>query len=206
MPDSPTLALGALVFGVFLLLSHAQNATNSAPTHYADFSADYPSDRAGVFIQAAQDWRSVSAAMPAKSRAKHGVAASLSYGAVPAEFIADYAGAHAASQLSSGQFVICICHLISLPGDPLIVRLHPQKDMRELDGGRLPVLGAKAAEATKTDLLPSEVAHPEETVWLVRPLQPLPPGEYALMLGAQNISIFPFTVAAAPDAPAPAQK
>src|SRR5258708_35392870 len=39
-----------------------------------------------------------------------------------------------------------------------------------------------------------DVTQPENMVWLVRPQQPLPAGEYALMLATQNVSIFPFTV------------
>jgi len=200
MLSLPAYAPGTLAFVTLLVslnLPHPQNPADSSSAHYADFTADYPSDRAGVLIRTTQDWQPVSAAMPAKTRAKHGVAASLSYGTVRAEFIADYSGAHAGTQIDSGQFLICICHMISLPGDPLLVKLHPQKDMRELDGGKLPVIGTKTAEATQNDLIPAEVAHPESTVWLVRPLQPLPSGEYALMLGSQNISIFPFTVSAA---------
>jgi hypothetical protein len=78
------------------------------------------------------------------------------------------------------------------------VRLHPKKDSRELDGGRLPVLGAKMAEARQSDLVPTEVVQPENTYWLVRATEDLPAGEYALMLGTQNMSIFAFTIANPP--------
>jgi hypothetical protein len=40
-----------------------------------------------------------------------------------------------------------------LPGAPVIVKFHPKKDSRELDGGRLPVIGAKLAEAPENDLI-----------------------------------------------------
>jgi len=46
------------------------------------------------------------------------------------------------------------------------------------------------------------VSQPERGVWLVRPRQDLPAGEYALMLGTRNVNIFPFTLAAAPERPA----
>jgi hypothetical protein len=39
---------------------------------------------------------------------------------------------------------------------------------------------------------------------VIRPQSPLDPGEYALMLGTQNISIFPFTVLP-PSPPSPAK-
>jgi hypothetical protein len=89
----------------------------------------------------------------------------------------------------------------------VLVRLHPKKGARELDGGRMidyPVVGgSKMADANKTDLVPADVSQPEPQYWLIRPQSPLEPGEYALMLGTQNISIFPFTVLP-PSHPSPA--
>ena len=55
-------------------------------------------------------------------------------------------------------------------------------------------IGAKVAEAQKSDLIAVSISKPEDTVWLIQPEEMLPPGEYALMLGTQNIVIFPFTV------------
>jgi hypothetical protein len=177
----------------------AQDKTDTTSAA-SNFTADYPTNRPGVLIQAS-DWTLIAAAMPSKTRVKRGLAASLSYGAVPAAIVADYEGLHAQAQVEPGRPVICICRLISLPGAPAIVRLHPKKDHRELDGGRMTVLpivgGSKTADANQSDLIPVDVSQPEEMVWLVRPQQPLPAGEYALMLGTRNISIFPFTVAPA---------
>jgi hypothetical protein len=60
------------------------------------------------------------------------------------------------------------------------------------------------SEAKQNDLIAVEVSQPENIVWLVRPLEALPAGEYALMLGTQNMSIFPFTVSPpANDSPSP---
>ena len=164
------------------------------------FPTDYPMNRPGIFIQTPA-WAEVPNETPAKTRAARGIAASFSYGIVPAKVVADYAGDHASTQAGLGQPVLCICHIVSLPGQPVIVRLHAKKDMRELDGGKMivyPVVGgAKMADANKSDLFPVDVARPDPQVWLVRPQAPLPPGEYALMLGTQNISIYPFSVAAA---------
>jgi hypothetical protein len=178
----------------------AQIASDSAPSS-VKLAADYPTDRAGIMIQN-MNWATIAAAMPVKTKAKHGLAASLSYGTVPAIVVAEYAGLHADVQISPGQPMICICHLISLPGNPVLVKLHAKKESRELDGGKMAVLpivgGHKVADANKSDLIPVDVSQPENMVWLVRPQQELPPGEYALMLGTQNISIFPFTVAGSP--------
>lgn len=135
---------------------------------------------------------------PSKTRTGRGIAASLSYGLVPAKIVAEYAGEHAFTRVETVQPILCICHFVSLPGDPVLVRLHPKKGLRELDGGRMivyPVVGgSKMADANKSDLIPVEVSQPEAQVWLVRSQSSLEPGEYALMLGTQNLSIFPFTV------------
>jgi hypothetical protein len=164
-----------------------------------EFTADYPLDRAGVFIQGAK-WTEVTNQMPSKTKAAHGIAASLSYGIVPAKVVAEYEGEHASAQVEAGRPILCLCHYTSLPGAPVLVRLHPKKDARELDGGRMivyPVVGgSKLVDANKTDLIPADVTRPDPQVWLIRPQSPLDPGEYALMLGTQNIAIFPFTVAA----------
>jgi hypothetical protein len=143
------------------------------------------------------DWAPIDAAMPSKTRAKGGLAQSLSYGAVRGTIVADYNSEHAAVQIKPGRVVICVCRLMSIPGDPILVKLHPQKGMRELDGGKLPIFGAKMAEAGKSDLIPADVFHPGNTTWLVRSQDALPEGEYALMLGAQNMAVFPFTISAA---------
>jgi hypothetical protein len=180
----------------------AQNTSVPAST----FSADYPTDRPGVFIQSSS-WMELQGAMPFKTRAAHGIAASFSYGLVPAKVVADYQGDHASAAVNPGQPVICICHIFSLPGQPVIVRLHPKKNSRELDGGKMivyPVVGgSKMAGAKESDLIPVDVSQPNPQVWLVRPHSPLEPGEYALMLGTQNLNLFPFTVAEAPADPAP---
>lgn len=175
-------------------LTFAQNKSAETPSANVAFPKDYPTDQPGVFIQSL-GWISLPSAVPFKTHVKHAIAAYFSYGAVPAPLVADYNGPHAAVQVSTAQPVICICHLISLPGSPIVVRLHPKKNMRELDGGNMPILyGSKMVEAKKNDTIPVDVSQPESTVWLVRPREELSVGEYALMLGTQNINIFPFTV------------
>lgn len=176
-------------------ISIAQNKIDAAPAT-PSFKADYPLDRSGIFIQSS-DWIPLSGASPIKTRVKNGWADSLSYGAVPGIILAEYEGLHAKVQVEPGQPIICLCRMISLPGDPVLVRLHPKKDSRELDGGRLRILVSKMAEARQNDLVPVDVSKPEDNFWLVRSQQALPPGEYALMLGTQNIFLYPFTVAAA---------
>jgi hypothetical protein len=169
-------------------------------------TADYPENRGGVLIQGS-DWIAVSPQNPSKTHLKHALAPAFSYGIAPAGIVSEYEGIHAQTQIESGQPVICVCHFYSIPGDPALVRLHPnpKKNLRELDGGNLHI-GAKLAEAEKNDLIPINVSRPENMVWLVEPQQPLPPGEYALMLGTQNITIFPFSVVAASPSPSPTEK
>ena len=184
----------------FILLSpqfaSAQSSPDSSVPAPSNTEMDYPA-RPGVLIQSS-DWTPIDVAMPAKTRAKGGVAQSLSYGAVRGTMVADYAGEHAAVQVKPGRVVICLCRVLTVPGDAVIVKLHPLKGgMRELDGGKLAIIGAKMAEASKNDLVPVEVSHPNDAIWLVRSQEALPEGEYALMLGTQNLAIFPFTVSGA---------
>ena len=205
-----------LIIGVLLIASfdwstvHAQNepapvgivgVNQPSPGSNPEFTADYPADQAGVFIQSVQ-WTVVANQNPAKTKIARGWAASLSYGVVPAKIVAEYDGEHASTQVEAAQPVLCICHFVSLPGNPVLVRLDPKKGTRELDGGRMivyPVVGnSKMADANKSDLIAADVTRPNAQVWLVRPQAPLEAGEYALMLGTQNVSIFPFTVVLPP--------
>lgn len=188
------LVLGTLVLAPRLALG--QTKAGDASTDSSSAAPDYPANRAGVLIQGS-DWVALETATPAKVRAKGAIAQSLSYGAVRGTAMADYAGEHAAVQIKPGRVSICVCRMLSMPADPILVRLHPLKGMRELDGGKLPVLGGKVADASKNDLIPVEVTHPDSSAWLVQSQQPLPEGEYALMFGTQNLAIFPFTVSAA---------
>jgi hypothetical protein len=128
----------------------------------------------------------------------HRIAASLSYGVIPVELVAVYEGESAPTQVESGRPILCVCHIVSLPGDPVLVRLHLKKGSRELDGGKMvvyPIIGnSRTGDAEKSDLIPVDLSHPDPQVWLVRPQFPLGPGEYALMLGTQNFLIYPFSV------------
>lgn len=203
MTSRATYAAIAIV-SALPLLAAAQNKPDSAPAPPSTVTADYPRDRAGTFMLSS-DWISIPSEMPAKSHLKHGLAPALTYGVAPATAVSDYEGLHAQVQIEPGRPVICICHVLSLPGNPALVRLHPKKNLRELDGGNLHIRG-KIEEAEKADLLPINISQPESTVWLVQPQQALPAGEYALMLGTQNVSIFPFSVAAASPSPVAPEK
>jgi len=185
------IALGIL--SALSVLARAQNGATQGAASTTPPTVDYPRDRSGILIRNS-DWISIPSEMPAKIHMKHGFAPALTYGIAPAGAVTDYEGLHARVQIEPGRPVICICHVISLPGNPALVRLHPKKNVRELEGGKLHI-GAKFAEAEKSDLIAINVSQPENTVWLVQPQQELPAGEYALMAGTQNMSIFPFTVA-----------
>jgi hypothetical protein len=194
---------GLFIVSLFPMPIRAQDhssASATAPDGSSQVSADYPRNRAGILI-GDQQWIEVTNQTPSKTKVAHGLAAGLSYGMVPAKIVAEYQGEHAALRTAEQQPVICICHFNSLPGSPVLVKLHAKKDSRELDGGRMTVYpivgGSKSADANKTDLIVADISQPEQHVWLVRPHAPLEPGEYALMLGTQNMSIFPFTVDAA---------
>jgi hypothetical protein len=190
---------GSILLALTLTVLFAQGQSTPAGISGSGFTADYPADRAGILVHASA-WEALAAEAPSKTKAAHGIAASLSYGAVPVKMVAEYEGEHASIQLD-GRLILCVCHVMSIPGKPVIIRLHSKKGGRELDGGRMteyPIVGnAKTADANRSDLLPIDVAQPETNVWLIRPQAPLPPGEYALMLGTQNVMIYPFTVTSA---------
>jgi len=182
-----------------ITLGRAQDQPSQSAGAHSTFTADYPANQAGILIQgSSSSWTEVKNQMPVKTKAARGIAASLSYGLVPAKVVAEYEGDHAPTRAENGQPILCICHMVGLPGQPVLVRLHPKKASRELDGGKMivyPVVGgAKTADANKSDLIAADLAQPDSQVWLIRPQSALPPGEYALMLGTQNINIFPFTV------------
>ena len=128
------------------------------------------------------------------------MAQSLTCGVVPAVVIAEYSGQYAELQIETRRPVLSVCSLPSFPGGPVLVQLHSKKDLRELNAGRIPVLGTKIAEAKHSDVVPTEMAQPEGACWLMRPREDLPAGEYALMLPTQNFAIFAFTIANPPSA------
>lgn len=190
-------AVGILFAMPFWAAAQSQKAPEANSAASSVVSADYPLT-AGMLIQSS-DWLPLSSELPAKTHMKHALAPTFTYGIAPATAISDYQGLRAAVQVEPGRPVICICHMISLPAPPALVRLHPKKDFRELDGNKIH-FGLKMVKADANDLIPIDVSQPENMVWLIRPREPLPAGEYAVMLGIQNLSIFPFSVAGASEA------
>jgi hypothetical protein len=180
-----------------LLIGSALHAQTSAAAASARLTADYPTNRAGILVQNS-GWVTIADQIPTRTKPARVLAASLSNDMVPVRVVAEYDGDHASARIAAGQPVICICRFFSLPGKPVLVRLHSKKGVRELDGGRMIVYpvagGAKTADANKSDVIAVDVSQPEGQVWLVRPQSALVPGEYALMFGTQDLSIFPFTV------------
>lgn len=185
---------------------HAQNPSSQPAPANPQFAADYPADKAGIFIRSsAAEWEPLTDESPTKAKTAHGYADSYSYGTVTTMVVADYDGEHATIQVDGGEPTICICNKAALLGQPVIVRLHVKKGARELDGRRMivhPVVGgSKLADANESDLIPVDQQQLDSNIWrdahiwLIRPRSALPPGEYALMLGNQNLSLFPFTVA-----------
>jgi len=186
-------------------LAPAQGKPGTASPTPSNFPAEYPNDDASALVDSG--WAVLSREIPSKIRTKRGLVSSLTYGVVPGAIIAEYPGQHASLQIEARRPVFSICNVPSFPGAPALVRLHPKKDSRELDAGKLPALGAKIAEAKQSDQVPAEVVQPENACWLLRPREDLPAGEYALMLPTENLGIFAFTIAIPPAGnPAPAPK
>jgi hypothetical protein len=183
----------------------AQDKPSTASPAPSNFPAEYAVDDASVLVDSG--WVALSQELPSKTRTKRGLVSALSYGVLPGAIIAEYPGQHAEVQIENRRPVFSICNVPSFPSAPALVRLHPKKDSRELDAGRLPALGAKIAEAKLSDQVPTEAVQSENACWLMRPREDLPAGEYALMLGTQNMGIFAFTITNPPVAnPTPAPK
>lgn len=178
-------------------LAPAQGKQSAASPAPSNFPAEYPNDGASVLVENS-GWVDLSEEFPSNIRTKRGLAGSLTYGVIPASIVVEYPGQHAQLQIETRRPVFSICNVPSFAGGPVLVKLHAKKDLRELDGGSLPVLGAKIAEAKRSDQVPTEAVQPEKACWLIRLREDLPAGEYALLLGTQNIIIFPFTTAVPP--------
>jgi hypothetical protein len=191
------LLLWVLLFS--FTIQRASQAQSQPDTDVPNPAQECPTNQVGIYFLQAKPMP-LANLNPVKVKSARGFAASLSYGLVPAKVVAEYGGEHAPAYSELAQPIICIRHMISLPGDPVIVRLHAKKDSRELDGGRMTVYpvvgGSKVADANASDLIAVDVVHPEPTVWQIRLKSPLEPGEYALMLGTQNLSIFSFRIKA----------
>lgn len=191
------ILMASLLMAASSVISTACAQQERAAAGGVSFTAYYPADRAGVLIRDAK-WILVANQNPANIKTKHGIAASLSYGVVPAKVVAEYTGERSPSRVEAALPILCICHFLSLPGEPVLVKLHPKNGMRELDGGKMIVYpfagGSKAADAAKSDLIPVDISQPDPHVWLIRPQVALDPGEYALVLGTGNMSIFAFAV------------
>lgn len=190
MKVSPLLV--ALVLGNSCALFPQNSKPEIISTQKSHSTSDYLIDQSGILIKGTE-WFEVPQVVPMKAHMKHGVAHAFTYGAVPAKAVMEYDGEHAEAVLSTGHPLICICYVDRIPGQPVLIRLHAKKNSRELVSSTA-VIGVSINEASKGDLVEIAVSKPESTVWLLEPREALPPGEYAVMLGTQNMDIFPFTV------------
>ncbi len=118
-------------------LALAQDKPSTASPIPSNFPAEYPNDGASVLVENSS-WVDLSAEFPSKIRTKRGLAASLSFGAVRAAVIAEYAGQRAGLRIQTRRPVFCICNAPSIPGGPVLVKLHLKRDSRELDGAGYP--------------------------------------------------------------------
>jgi hypothetical protein len=149
-----------------------------------------------VYVQDGGDWQPLAQASPAKLKTKHGFASSLTYGAVAAPMVAIYPGTHAKVQVHGARPVICVYHMM-MPEAPILVRLVDKKDSRELDSGhiRASLTGSThQAVADQGIMVPTATTQQEDHVILLQPQGDLVAGEYAVMMGAQNMAILDFGV------------
>lgn len=197
-----TLFRRASALLLFSLLPFAQlprpgEKQAATPPALANFPEQYPDNGVGVLAENS-GWLDLSQVSPSKVRTKRGLLGPLTYGVVAAVLVAEYSGRHAKVKVETHRPVFCICNAPADSGVPALVRLQTTKDSRELDGGNLRLPGAKVGDAKKSSLVPTEIVQPESGCWLVRPREDIPVGEYGVMLGPQNFSIFALTIADPP--------
>jgi len=119
----------ALSLGIILtphLPALSQNQAGSAIAPSVEVTADYPRDRAGVLIRG-PEWMSITVQGPSRTRAKHALAPTFTYGIAPAAMVSEYQGVHAAVHIQPGRPVLCVCRMMAPPGSLALVRLHPKK-------------------------------------------------------------------------------
>lgn len=171
-----------------------QVAASNSKTNMND---SYPSGDPGVYMQDATGWHLLSQNTSFKAKVKHGVLSGLTYGAVAAPMVVEYAGAHATVQAHTAKPRICVYHLLT-SGQPLLVHLSQKKQKRDLDSGTmhvLPIVGAShQVGANAGSLVAITTQSNDACKILMQPTSDLADGEYAVMFGAQNVAIFDFGV------------
>jgi len=192
-----TICLSLALVTINVLFVPSASARDKRQEPSKTFTADYPDDQEGILIDNGGHWSELNPEFPQKSRLKRGAAAVVTYSAIPATPVSEYAGLHSATEIHSVKPVICLCHVPALPRSPVLVKLHTDSKQRTrvLEGGRMPVIGAEIIRAKDSDVIPVDLKQPEKGIWLLCPIEELPDGEYTLMLNAQNLSIFTFSVA-----------
>jgi hypothetical protein len=193
--NSFMIFVGAILSIAFLSTAgRAQQAT--APME----GSGCPSGKPGIYVHGATGWHLLSQASPSKMKAKHAYLSSLTYGAVGVPMVVEYPGPHAQVQVHTAQ-AICVSHILS-PNAPMIVRLNEKKKIRELDSGTVHASltggNGKQGQAETSSIVPTSTDNSDPGVIVLRPTTSLPAGEYAVMLGAQNLAILDFGVIAAP--------
>jgi hypothetical protein len=184
---------------IHMLPASPASAQDKSQESSRDFPLACPDDQMGVLINDGQ-WQALEQEPPQKNRVKHGALAAMTNGVVPAGAISEYAGLHSETEVHLPRPVVCVRLSVAIQQEPILVRLHPdpKHDLRFLDRGRMPPVGAKILEVKHSDVVSAVLVRPDRETWLLRPTQELPEGEYAIMVGTQNFMIFTFSVAKLP--------
>lgn len=181
----------------------------NASDRQSDASGRAPTGAPGVYIQDAsgkeasspQDttWRLLTPNMAYKAWVPDSFGTTPHSGALGELQAVAYPGMHAAVQIHAKRPLVCLYRLSSADA-PMLVRLNEdkKKKLRVMGGGGLHVLTihkathlatANADEVVSTATLPST-----DCLVLLQPQAALLPGEYAVMLGLQNLAIMDFGV------------
>lgn len=141
-------------------------------------------------------WLPIDSAGPYKINASNSELSSMTDAAVPAPTQASYVGAHAQVTAPTAQPVLC-AYQIDASAGPLLVRLQSKKNVRLLDMGAVRATligGSRLVQSRDSPVMELNEAPRGDGCDLLEPAQPLPPGEYALMFGTENMTVYAFRV------------
>ncbi len=207
----PLLPLRTLVLGGCVLAALGQTAaTISAPAAPAApgvyLLASSPGSVPGSELEP-DPWLRLDSTLPSNVKAERSTLSVLA-GATQQATLAEYIGTQAQFRTWDRQPVLCI-NRMERTADPVLVRLKPKKDknLRDLDLGTVRatlMVGASLAQAGNSEVVPMNEAPRGDGCDLFQPARALPPGEYAIIFGPDDLAAYAFGVQARPK-PRPAR-
>jgi hypothetical protein len=143
-------------------------------------------------------WLKIDSAGPYKINSKHSELSSMTDEAVPAPTQAEFIGAHAQVTTNTAQPFLC-AYQVNTNSGPLLVKLQSKKNQRVLDMGTVRATligGSRMVDSRDSPVVQLNEAPRGDGCDLIEPSEPLKPGDYALMFGTENMTVYAFRVPA----------